>query len=51
MVEAGHTSPRDSADVRAIDVSPLDVHLLDACVRLVRILELIPWRDDLRATG
>jgi hypothetical protein len=51
MVEAGHASSRDPAEVRAIAVSPLDVHLLDACVRLVRILELISWRDDLRATG
>src|SRR6266571_4382702 len=39
MVEAGHPSPRDSADVRAIDVSPLDVNLLDAFVRLVRLLD------------
>jgi AraC-like DNA-binding protein len=39
MVEAGHPSPRDPADVRAIDVSPLDVHLLDAFVRLVRLLD------------
>src|SRR3989442_8220464 len=39
MVEAGHSSPRDHADVRAIDVSPLDVNLLDAFVRLVRLLD------------
>jgi len=39
MVEAGHSSPRDSVDVRAIDVSPLDMHLLDAFVRLVRLLD------------
>jgi len=39
MVEAGHTSPRDHADVRAIDVSPLDGNLLDAVVRLVRLLD------------
>ncbi len=30
MVEAGHTSPRDPAEVRAIAVSPVDGHLLDA---------------------
>src|SRR5579871_6654589 len=36
MVEAGHASPRDQASVRAIAVSPLDVHLLDAMVRVVR---------------
>src|SRR5438105_8953131 len=35
MVEAGHASPRDPASVRAIAVSPLDGHLLDAVVRVV----------------
>ncbi|HYT34011.1 MAG TPA: AraC family transcriptional regulator [Ktedonobacteraceae bacterium] len=40
MVEAGHTSPPGPADVRAIDVSPLDVHLLDAVVRLVRLMDV-----------
>jgi len=39
MVEAGHASPPDHADVRAIDVSPLDAHLLDAFVRLTRLLD------------
>jgi AraC-like DNA-binding protein len=39
MVEAGHISPRNQADVRAIDVSPLDASLLDAVVRLVRLLD------------
>ncbi len=39
MVEAGYSSPRDHADVRAIDVSPLDMHLLDAIVRLTRLLD------------
>ncbi|MGZ3628482.1 MAG: AraC family transcriptional regulator [Ktedonobacteraceae bacterium] len=39
MVEAGHASPRDHADVRAIAVSPLDGNLLDAFVRLVRLLD------------
>ncbi len=39
LVEAGHASPRDSADVRAIAVSPLDGHLLDAFVRLTRLLD------------
>jgi AraC-like DNA-binding protein len=39
MVEAGHSSPRSHADVRAIDVSPLDASLLDAVVRLVRLLD------------
>jgi len=40
MVEAGHASPRDHADVRAIAVSPLDGNLLDAFVRLVRLLDV-----------
>ena len=39
MVEAGHLSPRSHADVRAIDVSPLDAGLLDAVVRLIRLLD------------
>src|SRR5206468_12885645 len=34
-----HPSPPGEAFVRAIDVSPLDVHLLDAFVRLVRLLD------------
>jgi AraC-like DNA-binding protein len=38
MVEAGHPAPRGHAAVRAIDVSPLDAGLLDAVVRLVRLL-------------
>jgi AraC-like DNA-binding protein len=39
MVETGHASPPRHADVRAIDVSPLDANLLDAVVRLVRLLD------------
>ena len=39
MVEAGHFSPRSHADVRAINVSPLDASLLDAVVRLARLLD------------
>ena len=39
MVEAGHVPPRSRADVRAINVSPLDTSLLDAVVRLVRLLD------------
>jgi AraC-like DNA-binding protein len=39
MVEAGHHSPPGHTDVRAIDVSPLDGKLLDAFVRLVRLLD------------
>lgn len=39
MVESGYTLPSKQADVRAIDVSVLDANLLDAVVRLVRLLE------------
>ena len=39
MVEAGHPTPWGHAAVRAIDVSPLDAGLLDAVVRLVRLLD------------
>ncbi|MBW4660403.1 MAG: AraC family transcriptional regulator [Drouetiella hepatica Uher 2000/2452] len=38
MVEAGYPSPQGHANVKAIDVSPLDASLLDAVVRLVRLL-------------
>jgi len=39
MIEAGHASPPGHADVRAIAISPLDGNLLDAFVRLVRLLD------------
>jgi len=39
LVEAGHLAPRSRSAVRAIDVSPLDAGLLDAVVRLVRLLD------------
>jgi len=39
MVEAGDASPRSSADMKALNVSPLDTGLLDATVRLVRLLD------------
>lgn len=39
MVEAGRPAPRSQASVTAIDVSPLDIELLDAVVRLVRLLD------------
>jgi AraC-like DNA-binding protein len=39
LVEAGHASPPGHADVRAIAVSPLDGNLLDAFVRLTRLLD------------
>ncbi len=39
MVEAGHLSARSQGDVRALAVSPLDAELLDATVRLLRLLD------------
>jgi AraC-like DNA-binding protein len=39
MVEAGHIFPRRHGNARAINVSPLDAGLLDAVVRLVRLLD------------
>ncbi|MBW4594220.1 MAG: AraC family transcriptional regulator [Brasilonema angustatum HA4187-MV1] len=39
MVEAGYPLSQSRANVKAIDVSPLDANLLDAVVRLVRLLD------------
>ena len=39
MVEAGHPEPRGPVAVRAFDVSPVDAALLDAVLRLVRLLD------------
>jgi AraC-like DNA-binding protein len=39
LVEAGHRAPRNATSVTAIDVSVLDAGLLDAVVRLVRLLD------------
>jgi AraC-like DNA-binding protein len=39
LVEAGHRAPRNATAVTAIDVSPLDASLLDAVVRLIRLLD------------
>ncbi len=39
LVETGHFITQSNADVRAIVVSPLDADLLDAVVRLVRLLD------------
>ncbi len=39
MVEAGHVVPRGRSSVTAIDVSRLDTGLLDAVVRLMRLLD------------
>jgi AraC-like DNA-binding protein len=39
LVEADLPAPRDNGDVMALDVSPLDASLLDAVVRLIRLLD------------
>lgn len=39
MEDTGYTSPPGHTDERAIDVSPLDGNLLDAVVRLIRLLD------------
>jgi AraC-like DNA-binding protein len=39
MVETGYASPPGRTDVRGINVSPLETNLLDAIVRLVRLLD------------
>ena len=39
MVEAGYLISQNRTNVKAIDVSPLDANLLDAVVRLVRLLD------------
>lgn len=39
MVESGHQPIQSQINVRATNVSPLDVDLLDATVRLVRLLD------------
>lgn len=39
MVEAGLPSPSGQANAKALDVSPLDAGLLDAAVRLVRLVD------------
>jgi AraC-like DNA-binding protein len=39
MIESGHTEPPNHASVKAINVSRLDSSLLDAVVRLVRLID------------
>lgn len=39
MLEADHASSRDHVDVRAISVSPVDGPLLDAMVRVARLMD------------
>ncbi|HEX6557047.1 MAG TPA: AraC family transcriptional regulator, partial [Ktedonobacteraceae bacterium] len=41
LVEVGHASLPDHADVRAISVSPVDGRLLDAMVRVARLLDAL----------
>ena len=48
IVEAGHLVPRNPANVRGIDVSPLDANMLDATVRLIRLAEC---PDEARILG
>ena len=39
IAEIGQASVPDDVDARAIDVSPLDANILDATVRLMRLLD------------
>lgn len=39
MLESGMAQPRGEAGVKAVDVSPLDAGLLDATLRLMRLLD------------
>jgi AraC-like DNA-binding protein len=39
MVESGQVHPRGDGNVKAINVSPLDMNLLDAMLRLVRLVD------------
>lgn len=39
LLDTGHAPPARPVDVRAMEVSPLDAGLLDALVRLVRLVE------------
>lgn len=39
IMEAGQPSPSDHSDVRAMNVSPLDINLQDAVLRLVRLVD------------
>jgi AraC-like DNA-binding protein len=47
MVETGHLSTRQRGDARAMDVSPLDADMLDAVVRLARLLDTPDDREVL----
>jgi AraC-like DNA-binding protein len=39
MVESGQVQPHGDGSVKAVDVSPLDANLLDATLRLVRLID------------
>jgi AraC-like DNA-binding protein len=39
MVESGQMQPRGEGGVKAVDVSPLDSNMLDATLRLVRLID------------
>lgn len=39
LVETGHASPSGNADLRAINIRTIDTRLLDAVVRLIRLLD------------
>ena len=39
MVESGQVQPRGDGGLKAVDVSPMDADLLDATLRLVRLLD------------
>lgn len=39
MLEAGNASPQNQVEVRAVNVSPLDASLLDAVIRLVKLVD------------
>ncbi len=39
MVESGNVNPHNEGKIKAVDVSPMDADLLDATLRLVRLIE------------
>lgn len=39
MVDTGYVQPKDAGEIKAVGVSPLDNELLDATVRLVRLID------------
>src|SRR5919202_6387418 len=47
MMASGFETRKADARVKAVDVSPVDAHLLDAVVRLIRLLDTPERRDAL----